>query len=53
MNVFVLKGVLRDVSLGTVFRGVLPFWMADILRLALLDGARLSLWLVGLDVDGS
>jgi tripartite ATP-independent transporter DctM subunit len=49
MNVFVLKGVLRDVSLGTVFRGVLPFWMADILRLALLVMVpALSLWLVGL-----
>jgi tripartite ATP-independent transporter DctM subunit len=48
MNVFVLKGVLRDVSLSTVFRGVLPFWMADILRLALLVMVpALSLWLVG------
>jgi tripartite ATP-independent transporter DctM subunit len=49
MNVFVLKGVLRDVSLGTVFRGVLPFWLADILRLALLVAVpSLSLWLVGM-----
>lgn len=47
MNVFVLKSVLRDVSLGTIFRGVLPFWMADILRLALLITIPwLSLWLV-------
>ena len=49
MNVFVLKGVLKDVSLSTVFRGVLPFWLADILRLALLMLVPwLSLWLVGL-----
>ena len=48
MNVFVLKGVLRDVSLGTIFRGVLPFWVADIVRLMLLIAVpALSLWLVG------
>ncbi|MEW2915777.1 TRAP transporter large permease [Ruegeria sp. ANG10] len=49
MNVFVLKGVLQDVSLATIFKGVLPFWIADILRLALLILIpSLSLWLVGL-----
>ncbi|MBK0326119.1 TRAP transporter large permease [Rhodobacteraceae bacterium F11138] len=49
MNVFVLKGVLRDVSLGTIFKGVLPFWIADIFRLLLLITVpSLSLWLVGL-----
>jgi len=48
MNVFVLKGVLRDVSLTTIFRGVLPFWVADIFRLTLLIAIPyLSLWLVG------
>ena len=36
LNVFVLKGVIGDVSTGTIFRGVTPFWIADILRLALL-----------------
>ncbi len=36
MNVFVLKGVLRDVSVGTIFRGVTPFWVADIFRIILL-----------------
>jgi tripartite ATP-independent transporter DctM subunit len=36
LNVFVLSGVLRDVSTSTVFRGVTPFWCADILRLLLL-----------------
>lgn len=36
MNAFVLRSVLPDISLGTIFRGVLPFWIADILRLALL-----------------
>ncbi len=47
MNVFVLKSVLKDVSLGTIFRGVLPFWLADIVRLALLISLPwVSLWLV-------
>ncbi|WP_170464426.1 TRAP transporter large permease [Ruegeria arenilitoris] len=49
MNVFVLKGVLQDVSLATIFKGVLPFWIADIVRLTLLILVpSLSLWLVGL-----
>ncbi len=48
LNVFVLRNVLRDVSLGTIFRGVIPFWIADILRLVLLIAVpALSLWLVG------
>ena len=36
LNVFVLKGVVGDVSTGTIFKGVTPFWMVDILRLILL-----------------
>ncbi|MCB1810119.1 MAG: TRAP transporter large permease, partial [Candidatus Competibacteraceae bacterium] len=36
LNVFVLRGVLGDISTGTIFRGVTPFWIVDILRLALL-----------------
>ena len=36
LNVFVLKGVVGDVSTGTIFRGVTPFWVVDILRLALI-----------------
>lgn len=36
LNVYVLKGVVGDVSTGTIFRGVTPFWMMDIVRLALL-----------------
>ncbi|MEZ5654109.1 MAG: TRAP transporter large permease [Burkholderiaceae bacterium] len=36
LNVFVLRGVVGDVSTGTIFRGVTPFWVFDILRLALL-----------------
>ena len=36
LNVFVLRGVVPDVTTGTIFRGVTPFWIADIFRLALL-----------------
>ncbi|WP_282605154.1 TRAP transporter large permease [Pelagibius sp. Alg239-R121] len=36
LNVFVLKGVVQDVSTATIFAGVTPFWIVDILRLALL-----------------
>ncbi len=36
LNVFVLKGVVGDVTTATIFRGVTPFWIVDILRLALL-----------------
>ena len=36
LNVFVSRGVVSDISTGTVFRGVTPFWVADIFRLALL-----------------
>ena len=49
LNVFVLRNVLPDVPLNTIFRGVVPFWIADILRLLLLIAVpSLSLWLVGL-----
>lgn len=48
MNVFVLRTVLPDVSLGTIFRGVVPFWLADIVRLAIIIALPvLSLYLVG------
>ncbi len=43
LNVFVLKGVVGDVSSKTIFRGVTPFWMVDIIRLSLL---LLFPWLV-------
>lgn len=36
LNVFVLKGVLKDVPVSTIFKGVTPFWVADIFRLILL-----------------
>jgi TRAP-type C4-dicarboxylate transport system permease large subunit len=38
MNVFVLKANLPQVAVGTIFRGLIPFIAADVLRLALLVG---------------
>jgi tripartite ATP-independent transporter DctM subunit len=49
MNLFVLKTLLPEVSTGTVFRGVLPFMWADVIRLGLLVlFPWLALWLPGL-----
>ncbi|OOV88174.1 TRAP transporter large permease [Oceanospirillum linum] len=46
MNVFVLSAVLRDVKPGTIFKGVTPFWMADIVRLVLITFiAQIALFL--------
>jgi TRAP-type C4-dicarboxylate transport system permease large subunit len=36
LNVFVLHGVAPDLPLGTIFRGILPFFLADIGRLIIL-----------------
>ncbi|BFM49842.1 TRAP transporter large permease [Marinomonas sp. THO17] len=36
MNVFVLRGMIPDIKLATIFKGVTPFWIADIVRLILI-----------------
>jgi tripartite ATP-independent transporter DctM subunit len=36
MNVFVIKSVIKDIRISTIFKGVLPFVATDILRLAVL-----------------
>ena len=36
LNIFVLRATLRDVSTGTLFRGVMPFVAADICRLVVI-----------------
>ena len=47
MNVFVIAGIARDVPMATIFRGVLPFFISDMLRIALLIAVPgLSLWLL-------
>jgi len=50
MNVFVMKSLVRDeVSITTIFRGVMPFLAADMVRLILLITIpALTLWLPGL-----
>jgi tripartite ATP-independent transporter DctM subunit len=46
MNVFVIKSVIKDVKLSTVFYGVMPFVLTDILRLAILIAFPIiALWL--------
>lgn len=47
LNVFVLHALASDIPLGTIYRGVLPFIIADLVRLALLIVAPgISLWLL-------
>ena len=36
MNIFVIKSVIEDVKISTIFYGVLPFIITDILRLIIL-----------------
>jgi len=36
LNVLVLRGVLTDVPTATVFKGIFPFWVADIIRMIIL-----------------
>jgi tripartite ATP-independent transporter DctM subunit len=36
MNVFVIKSVVKDVSFTTIFKGVIPFVVTDLIRLVIL-----------------
>jgi tripartite ATP-independent transporter DctM subunit len=46
LNVFVLKSILPDVPLWTIYKGVLPFCAADILKLILMVLIpAITLWL--------
>ncbi|MFG3757041.1 TRAP transporter large permease subunit, partial [Klebsiella pneumoniae] len=36
MNVFVIKSVIKDVNMSTIFVGVLPFVITDLIRLVIL-----------------
>lgn len=48
MNVFVIKSTARDTSLMTIYRGVMPFGVTDLLRLGLLILIpALAMWLPG------
>src|SRR6195952_5607472 len=46
MNVFVIKSVVKDVSFSTIFRGVIPFVVTDLIRLVILIAfPLLAIWL--------
>jgi len=46
MNVFVIKSVIKDVSFTTIFKGVIPFIVTDLIRLVILIAFPiLALWL--------
>ena len=46
MNIFVIKSVVDDVKISTIFYGVLPFIVTDLIRLAILIAFPiLALWL--------
>ena len=48
MNLFVIKGLVSDINISTIWRGVMPFVVADIFRLAvLLAFPALTLYLAG------
>ena len=48
MNVFVIKSVVPDVSFTTIFKGVIPFILTDLLRLVILIAfPMIALWLPG------
>ena len=36
MNLFIIRNLNPGIALATIYRGILPFLMADIVRLALL-----------------
>jgi tripartite ATP-independent transporter DctM subunit len=49
INVFALSGVAKDVPLGTIFKGIFPFLVADVFRVALVFFVPgLALWLPSL-----
>lgn len=49
INVFALAGVAKDVPLGTIFKGIFPFLVADVFRVALVFFVPgLALWLPSL-----
>jgi tripartite ATP-independent transporter DctM subunit len=49
MNVFAMSGILKEVPINTIFRGVFPFWMVMLLVLIILTFIpQISLVLVNL-----
>ena len=47
LNVFVISSIAKDVPIASTYRGVLPFIVVDVIRLALVVlMPGLALWLV-------
>lgn len=38
MNAYIISGISKDIDVMTVFRGIVPFFLADLVHLALLIG---------------
>ena len=48
LNVYIIRGVAKDVPMQTIFRGIIPFLIADICHVALLIALpQISLFLPG------
>ena len=48
MNLFVILAMLKTVTTGTLYRGIIPFCIADVIRLIILIAFPIiSLWLPG------
>ena len=46
LNVYVIQAMAKDIPLGTIFRGIIPFLVADFLHLGLIIAVpALTLWL--------
>ncbi|AEG91496.1 TRAP transporter large permease [Ramlibacter tataouinensis] len=49
INVFVINSIARDITLGRIYRGTMPFIAVDLVRLVILCAfPAISLWLPGL-----
>ena len=49
INVFVINSIAREIPLGKIYRGTMPFIAADVVRLVILCAfPALSLWLPSL-----
>jgi len=49
INVYIMKGIVKDIPMSTIFRGIFPFLIADIFHVALLVAVpQISLFLPGL-----
>ena len=49
LNVYIIHGIAEDIPLGSIFRGIIPFLIADFIHLGLIIAVPLLvLWLPGI-----